>query len=57
MTKQEIIAQRKQKIEEMRKGGGFQLQNEGERVERRPLTAWEKYTQALLMANEAVYYN
>jgi hypothetical protein len=57
MTKQELIAQRKQKVEEMRKGGGFQLQNEGERVERRPLSAWEKYTQALLMANEAVYYN
>ncbi len=35
----------------------FQLVNEGERVDRTALTPWEKYTHALLMANETVYYN
>ncbi len=57
MTKEQLIAMRKEKFQEMRKGGGFQLQNEGEKVARTPLTPWEKYTHALLMANEAVYYN
>ena len=37
--------------------GGVVLENAGERVERKALTPWEKYTQALLMANETVYYN
>ena len=57
MSREQIIEMRKTKIEQMRKGGGFQLQNDGEKVDRRPMTAWEKYTQALLMANEAIYYN
>jgi len=33
------------------------IQNEGERVERKPLTPWETYTQALLLSNEAAYVN
>ena len=33
------------------------IQNEGEIVERRPLTAWETYAQALLFSNEAAYVN
>jgi cytochrome c553 len=35
----------------------FVLENEGTPVERKPLTAWEKYAHALLMANETIYYN
>jgi hypothetical protein len=33
------------------------IQNEGEMVERKPLTPWETYTQALLLSNEAAYVN
>jgi hypothetical protein len=40
-----------------KRSGGFELQNAGERVERRPLAEWEKFTHALLMANELAYYN
>ena len=57
MTREQLIAMRKEKNQQQRRGGGFQLENTGDKVDRRPLTAWEKYTHALLMANEAVYYN
>jgi hypothetical protein len=40
-----------------KKRGGITLVNSGDMVDRAPLNAWEKYTQALLMANEMVYYN
>jgi hypothetical protein len=33
------------------------IQNQGERVERKPLTPWETYVQALLLSNEAAYMN
>ena len=33
------------------------IQNEGTKVERKPLTAWETYAQALLFSNEAAYLN
>lgn len=33
------------------------IQNEGDVVDRRPLTAWETYAQALLFSNEAAYVN
>jgi hypothetical protein len=33
------------------------IKNEGEYVERTPLSPWETYTQALLMSNEASYIN
>jgi hypothetical protein len=33
------------------------IQNRGLKVERRPLTGWETFTQALLFANEASYIN
>ena len=33
------------------------IQNEGEVVDRRPLTTWETYAQALLFSNEAAYVN
>jgi Protein of unknown function (DUF1553) len=39
-----------------RENGKFSaIQNAGELVERRPLTAWEAYAQALLFANELAY--
>jgi hypothetical protein len=33
------------------------IKNEGERVERKPLTPWETYVHALLFSNEAAYLN
>ncbi len=33
------------------------IKNEGDRVERKPLTAWETYVQSLLFSNEAAYVN
>ena len=33
------------------------IQNDGEIVERKPLTPWETYAQALLLSNEAAYVN
>jgi Protein of unknown function (DUF1553)/Protein of unknown function (DUF1549)/Planctomycete cytochrome C len=41
-----------------RQNGRFgAIQNPGEYVERRPLTGWEAYAQALLFANELAYVN
>ncbi|MCI0540667.1 MAG: DUF1549 and DUF1553 domain-containing protein [Verrucomicrobiales bacterium] len=37
--------------------GRAPVRNQGEAVDRRPLTAWEHYAQALLFANELVYVN
>ena len=37
--------------------GRSAIQNQGEKVDRRPLTEWEQYAQALLFANEVVYMN
>ncbi len=39
------------------KDGTKAIQNEGELVERKPLTPWETYAQALLFSNEAAYVN
>jgi len=33
------------------------IENSGDMVERKPLSAWETYTHALLLSNEAVYVN
>jgi hypothetical protein len=52
LDQKKALAQANQK-----KRGGITLVNSGEMVDRAPLNAWEKYTQALLMANEMVYYN
>jgi hypothetical protein len=38
-------------------GGRGAIQNQGEKVDRRPLNAWEQYAQALLFANELIYVN
>jgi Protein of unknown function (DUF1553) len=41
-----------------RQNGRFgAIQNPGEYVERRPLSGWEAYAQALLFANELAYVN
>jgi hypothetical protein len=39
------------------RGGKRPVRNEGEMVERRPLTVWEEYAQALLFTNEMAYVN
>ena len=33
------------------------LKNVGKPIERKPLTPWESYIQALIMSNEFVYFN
>jgi hypothetical protein len=33
------------------------IQNEGQTIERKPLTGWETYAHALLLSNEAAYIN
>jgi hypothetical protein len=40
-----------------RYSGMAPIKNEGEYVERTPLTPWETYAQALLLSNEAAYVN
>jgi hypothetical protein len=43
---------------QQRRGNGRSaIRNEGDRVDRRPLTPWEQYAQALLFSNELVYVN
>jgi hypothetical protein len=37
--------------------GRAPVRNQGEKVERRPPTAWEQYAQALLFGNELAYVN
>jgi hypothetical protein len=55
LTKQ---AQQRAKAMANRKGDGKRaIQNEGEVVERKPLTIWEEYAQALLFTNEIAYVN
>jgi mono/diheme cytochrome c family protein len=40
-----------------RRDGRAPIRNQGEMVERSPLSAWEQYAQALLFANELAYVN
>jgi hypothetical protein len=64
---EKIIDQANRKLEEMKAGRTNRrnmrnerreaIKNEGEWVERKALTAWETYAQALLLSNEAVYVN
>lgn len=57
-SRQAMMAQRKAQAGANKgKRGLFVPQNQGDMVERKALTAWEKYTHALLMANETIYYN
>ena len=42
----------------MADNNGFSaIQNEGQPIERKPLTGWETYAHALLLSNEAAYVN
>jgi hypothetical protein len=56
-----IKAAREQKKAEMamqKKGGArATIRNEGDLVERKPLTPWEQLAQALLFTNEIAYVN
>ena len=58
---QALLAQKvKQKIEQKKKAGNAAMraiQNTGDLVERKQLTPWETYAQALLLSNEASYVN
>ena len=53
------IAERAKRDTEMmgRNDGNRAIRNEGDYVERKPLTPWETYVQALLLSNEAAYVN
>lgn len=64
---EQLITQSNKKLEEMkaraanrtnnRNARRESIKNEGEWIERKPLTAWETYAQTLLLSNEAVYVN
>jgi hypothetical protein len=47
----------KQQQQQNRRAATRPIQNQGEKVDRKPLTPWETYTQALLLSNEAAYVN
>src|SRR5687768_12348338 len=53
------VAEREKRDMEMmgRNDGIRAIRNEGKYVERKPLTEWETYVQALLLSNEAAYLN
>ena len=53
------VAERVKRDTEMmgRNDGNRAIRNEGDYVERKPLTPWETYIQALLLSNEAAYVN
>jgi hypothetical protein len=53
------VADREKRDMEMmgRNDGVRAIRNEGKYVERKPLTPWETYVQALLLSNEAAYVN
>lgn len=50
-------ADRAKRMGQMNNNGLAAIQNEGEMVERKPLTAWETYAHALLLSNEMAYVN
>ena len=53
-------AQQRQRFAPQNNGGNpaFRaIRNQGEIVERKPLTPWETYAQALMLSNEASYVN
>jgi hypothetical protein len=54
------LQRQKREMERMKqknRGSRGAIRNEGELVERKPLTPWEQYAQALLFTNEIVYVN
>ena len=56
-AKKNAEAQKKVEASRNRNDAKKAIQNEGEIVERKPLTPWESYAHALLFANEAAYFN
>jgi cytochrome c553 len=57
MRRQAKLAQQA-KMQANRKGNArAAIRNEGEIVQRKPLTVWERYAQALLFSNEIAYVN
>ncbi|MEQ1861262.1 MAG: PSD1 and planctomycete cytochrome C domain-containing protein [Chthoniobacteraceae bacterium] len=55
--KLEELKKRAESPGNMRNARRSAITNEGDWVERKPLTAWETYAQTLLLSNEAVYVN
>jgi hypothetical protein len=53
----QMMAQQAAQAQKRKGNGRAAIRNEGDPVDRRPLTAWEEYAQALLFANEMVYVN
>ena len=57
LQKERREAMQAARMQQRRGNGRSAIRNEGERVERKPLSPWEKYAQALLFTNEMVYVN
>jgi cytochrome c553 len=57
LQKERREAMQAARMQQRRGNGRSAIRNEGERVERRPLSPWEKCAQALLFTNEMVYVN
>jgi hypothetical protein len=51
-ARQQVAAQ-----QQRRRNGRAAIRNDGDPVDRKPLTVWEQYAQALLFGNEIVYVN
>ena len=52
-----LVAKRAEAKKNNYRDGTKAIQNEGDMVERKPLTPWETYAQALLFSNESAYVN
>ena len=55
--KQALEKRMAQAAQKKKANGRAVIRNTGTLVERRPLTPWEQYAQALLFSNELVYVN
>jgi len=55
--RQARLRARERQAQKGRYGAMAPIKNRGELVERKPLTPWETYAQALLLSNEAAYVN
>ena len=49
--------ERAKRMGNMNDNGMTAIQNQGNYIERKPLTGWETYAHALLLSNEAAYVN
>ena len=61
LREQRIKQRQAERMAQQKKAGDRQgkrpVRNEGEMVERKPLSVWEEYAQALLFTNELAYVN